>query len=695
MRKLIAALSLGLLIAGLALLPGAGTVAAEDTLPTVSVSDAEAYEDSSWITFEVTLSHPSPHEVRVEYVPSSGTATSGTDFEDGRSPVLGKLSWLTFPPNTREPQHASVRLIDDQELEPDETFTLTLTNPTGATLGDATATGTIKNEDTAATLTASIGVTTATLTLSGHTQGWWYEEVSSNAHPCTAVPAGTTTVSLSGLKAAVDYDYRAYSKSGCKTENGKLAGVWFKTLSPEGTPTLSVSDLKQVESDVWMTFEVSLSAPSRHEVTVGFVTSDGTATSGTDFRAESSELWRLTFPPNSREPQRVPVLVYNDSEVEPDETFTLTLLNPTGATLGDATATATIKDNDGTATLTASGVKDTTATLTIRGHTQDWWYKGEAHQCTAVPAGTTTVGIGGLTAATHYVYGAYSESTCATVMDYVAFETLAAEDDETPEPLTASFHDVPAEHGGREFSFELRFSENFPGRLDYRKLKEEALQALNGPGAGMLDVYNDMLGDLGLHAVGIIPTDFGSVVIRKGVGKLPMNYPDEPAGMKIRVPGLSIAVDRFNNLGFAAVPIPLSEVHTALQLGTVDARSFSTAVETYTLRDVLEANILTNDYFEVAFWLVNKSWWDGLDDDVRNTLQAAADATIAWSWEEAERKSNEFLQKARDAGINVVDLSDEQMSAAKRIVYEKEWPAMEAVVGKDTMDRIRSVVGVQ
>ncbi len=243
-------------------------------------------------------------------------------------------------------------------------------------------------------------------------------------------------------------------------------------------------------------------------------------------------------------------------------------------------------------------------------------------------------------------------------------------------------------------------SSDFDKRLDliylgYIVSNWEEAKTLYGPGAGMLDVYNDMLGDLGLHAVGIIPTDFGSVVIRKGVGKLPTNFPDEPAGMKIRVPGLSIAVDRFNNLGFAAVPIPLAEVHTALQLGTVDARSFSTAVETYTLRDVLEANILTNDYFEVAFWLVNKGWWEGLSDDVRNALQTAADATIAWSWEEAERKSNEFLQKARDEGINVVELSDEQMSAAKQIVYEKEWPAMESVVGKDTMDKIRSVVGIQ
>ncbi len=243
-------------------------------------------------------------------------------------------------------------------------------------------------------------------------------------------------------------------------------------------------------------------------------------------------------------------------------------------------------------------------------------------------------------------------------------------------------------------------SSDFDKRLDLIYLGyivsdwDEAKQ-LYGPGAGMLDVYNDMLADLGIHAVGIIPTDFGSVVIRKGVGELPVNFPDDPAGMKIRVPGLAIAVDRFNDFGFAAVPIPLSEVHTALQLGTVDARSFSTAVETYTLRDVLEANILTNDYFEVAFWLVNKFWWDGLPDDVRASLQAAADETIAWSWEEAERKSDEFLQKARETGINVVELSDDQMNAAKRIVYENEWPMMESVVGKDIIDRIRNVVGIE
>ena len=184
---------------------------------------------------------------------------------------------------------------------------------------------------------------------------------------------------------------------------------------------MSVSDVQGDESGSWVQFEVSLSAPSRDQVTVDYATSSGTATSGTDFKAASGT---LTFPANRRSPQRVSVSVYDDSEFEADETFTLTLTNPTGATLGDATATGTIKDT--TVTLTASDVGETTATLTIRGHTQDWWYKGNAHQCTAVPAGTTAVGISGLTAATRYVYSAYSKSTCTTKLDEAEFRDACA-----------------------------------------------------------------------------------------------------------------------------------------------------------------------------------------------------------------------------------------------------------------------------
>ena len=145
-------------------------------------------------------------------------------------------------------------------------------------------------------------------------------------------------------------------------------------MAQDKTPIVSVSDVQQNEDETWMTFEVSLSAASRQQVTVEVYTSDGTATRGTDYRSASR---KLTFPPNSTNPQHFPVLVYDDQELEPDETFTVTLTNPTGATLGDATATGTIKnDGDTAAKLTASDIGDTTATLTISGHTDSWVVPG-------------------------------------------------------------------------------------------------------------------------------------------------------------------------------------------------------------------------------------------------------------------------------------------------------------------------------
>ncbi|MYE12995.1 MAG: hypothetical protein F4X99_15350, partial [Gammaproteobacteria bacterium] len=48
-------------------------------------------------------------------------------------------------------------------------------------------------------------------------------------------------------------------------------------------------------------------------------------------------------------------------------------------------------------------------------------------------------------------------------------------------PLTAEFVGLPAEHNGKRlFTFELRFSENFPGRFDYRILRDHAFQVTEG-----------------------------------------------------------------------------------------------------------------------------------------------------------------------------------------------------------------------
>ena len=67
-------------------------------------------------------------------------------------------------------------------------------------------------------------------------------------------------------------------------------------------------------------------------------------------------------------------------------------------------------------TLTASDVTETTATLTISGHTTAWYYKGNQSgaTCTLVNANTSTADLASLTGGTSYTYKAYSDSNCTT-----------------------------------------------------------------------------------------------------------------------------------------------------------------------------------------------------------------------------------------------------------------------------------------
>jgi hypothetical protein len=111
-------------------------------------------------------------------------------------------------------------------------------------------------------------------------------------------------------------------------------------------PVLSVSDTSVPEGNSGATnaaFQVTLSAASASPVSVSYATADGSATAGSDYVASSGS---LTLDPGETS-ANVLVPVNGDVLPEPLETFSVTLAGATGATLGDAQATATIVDDDG------------------------------------------------------------------------------------------------------------------------------------------------------------------------------------------------------------------------------------------------------------------------------------------------------------------------------------------------------------
>ena len=110
--------------------------------PGLSVADAEVEEAAgATADFSVTLGRASSATVTVAYATSDGTAVAGDDYTE-------TSGTLTFAPGETA-KTVSVPILQDAHDEGEETFSLTLSNPSGgnAWLEDAEATGTIENDD--------------------------------------------------------------------------------------------------------------------------------------------------------------------------------------------------------------------------------------------------------------------------------------------------------------------------------------------------------------------------------------------------------------------------------------------------------------------------------------------------------------------------------------------------------------------
>ena len=175
----------------------------------------------------------------------------------------------------------------------------------------------------------------------------------------------------------------------------------------------------------------------------------------------------------------------------------------------------------------------------------------------------------------------------------------------------------------------------------------------------------------------------------------PVNFPQDAKGIKIRVPAIQVGIERFKSLGFNPVPIPLSELYTALQLGTIDATGIQTPSDIWLIRDVVESYILTKDYFEHAFWVVNKSWLNKLSNEDREKLFTAAEKTMIKVWDEAQAVDANFLEKVEKSGIKIVKLTPEQDAQAKKLVYAHEWPFMEKALGPKIMGVLREIAELE
>ncbi|MBI2826467.1 MAG: hypothetical protein HYX69_17455 [Planctomycetia bacterium] len=182
--------------------------------PTLSVDSPSITEGDSGnknLTFTVTLDQQVDETVTVQFATIAGTATEGVDY-------LPQTGTVTFNPQ-QTTQTITIPIVGDALNEPDETFTVKLSNPTNAVVafGADSGTGTILNDDPVPTI--SVGDTTA---IEGVTNAVFTVNLSA--------PSGRTvtvnyTTAAQTASADVDYTSQTGTITFLPGETSKLVSI--------------------------------------------------------------------------------------------------------------------------------------------------------------------------------------------------------------------------------------------------------------------------------------------------------------------------------------------------------------------------------------------------------------------------------------------------------------------------------------
>jgi hypothetical protein len=340
---------------------GDGTITDDDPQPNITVDDPSAPENGGPLTFTISLDNPAGVDVNVDYATSDNTATGGADYTgvSGTATILAGNTTTTV----------DVPLLDDSTYEGDETLNLDLSGAVNGVVSNAQGQGTITEDDPMPTITVDSpvvgegdGTATFTITLdaaaavdvnvdyatsdNSATDGADYSGVSGTA----TVLAGdtTTTVDVPVLDDNIYEGDETFSLDLSNAVNGSIGTAsGTATISDDDpSPDVDIAPAQVLEGDAGTTpldLNVTLSNPSFEDISVDYVTSDGTATAASDYEAASGT---LTIPAGQTVGQ-VEVLVDGDTTFESNEDFTVTLSNLVGtANLTTDHATGTIRNDD-------------------------------------------------------------------------------------------------------------------------------------------------------------------------------------------------------------------------------------------------------------------------------------------------------------------------------------------------------------
>ncbi|MGR4870167.1 TRAP transporter substrate-binding protein [Variovorax sp. LARHSF232] len=136
--------------------------------------------------------------------------------------------------------------------------------------------------------------------------------------------------------------------------------------------------------------------------------------------------------------------------------------------------------------------------------------------------------------------------------------------------------------------------------------------------------------------------------------KRPIAKAEDLDGIKLRVMQNNVYLESFKLLGANAVPLPFSELFSALETHTVDGQEnpYNTILSSK-FYEVQKYVSVTNHVYSPWIVLASKKWWDGLSKDEQKVLLEAARASREFERKDTREEGAKALADLKAKGMQV------------------------------------------
>jgi TRAP-type transport system periplasmic protein len=150
--------------------------------------------------------------------------------------------------------------------------------------------------------------------------------------------------------------------------------------------------------------------------------------------------------------------------------------------------------------------------------------------------------------------------------------------------------------------------------------------------------------------------------------KHPVAKVEDMQGLRLRVMQNPMYIDMFNSFGANALPLPFSELFTALETGTVDGQENPVnTIESSKFYEVQKYLSITKHVYSPWIVLASKIWWDKLSTDEKKALQESAEAARDFERKDSREAATKAVEFLKSKGMQVTMVSDKEIGRMREL----------------------------